>query len=108
MDKSQNVVTFGNAVNNHADGVNVVNFFKLLALNIHFAVYSVDRFYASLYGQILYRIAELFAQHAFYALDIRKAVFFISFKQTLDFIICDKVKVLNRQIFKLLFYRTDT
>ena len=42
MHNAENVVAVRHRVGYNSDSVNIVNFIKVLALNIHFAVYSVN------------------------------------------------------------------
>ena len=48
VDLAQCVIAFRHIVQNNAHRINIVNFVKVFALHIHFAVYAVHAFYAAL------------------------------------------------------------
>ena len=58
MDYAETVVAVADRVHNYAHGIYVVYFFKGFSLHIHFAVYSVDGLYSSLYNRVAYDLFD--------------------------------------------------
>ena len=108
MDHAETVVAVADRVHNYAHGIYIVYFFKGFSLHIHFAVYSVDGLYSSLYNRVAY---DLFDTGAYFSLNAVQKLLthrLLFGKRLFNFSVGNRVEVAYREILKLLLHGTDT
>ena len=108
MNYAEYIITIRYGIYNYTHCKDIKNLVNRFALHKCFAVNTVNTLYSAAYVNIFYYIICFFKNLIFYRFNKLVTVVFGKADSIFNLLVTNRVKVLQRQILKLVFYGFDT